>query len=76
MKIQQKGIMSKIVSKQDRCLWCLLQTESYSSSEGFCLQLYRFQECLFHQWGEEEQQEWNNNYKASCLTPKGFPCEI
>lgn len=44
VKIQQRDIMSK-VSKKDRCLWCLLQIQPYSSSEGiYFLQLYKFPE--------------------------------
>lgn len=54
-----KGTSCPKVSKQDRCLWCLLQIQLYSSSEGFFLQLYRFpEECLAHQQGKE-QQGWN-----------------
>lgn len=54
-----KGTSCRKVSKQDRCLWCLLQIQLYNSSEGFFLQLYRFpEECLAHQQGKE-QQGWN-----------------
>lgn len=68
-----KGTSCPKVSEQDRCLWCLLQIQPYSSSEGFFLQLYRFpEECLAHQRGKEEQQDGYLS-RASCLPSQRSP---
>lgn len=70
VKIQQRDIMSK-VSKKDRCLWCLLQIQPYSSSEGFLFCNVQISWRVAHQQGKE-QQGWNISLGHLVCLPEVF----